>query len=325
MTSFVRFPHTGRVTPRQWAWRVALVLILLVAMAVAWVAAFALADDARPAVGVAATTQGPHPTRFYVTQPQPMKPGVETVVLLASLGWPASDFNELVNALTAAGYRTVAVESRGIMQWSGGGFSSFSLHDLADDVQRVVTQVTASDREPVHLIGHAFGNRVARTFATLFPDRTAGLVLVAAGDKTDNMPQDVARALRLSTLGFLPWSIRGPYVTQVFFAPGHVVPAYWQHGWSSWGAIGQARAAMAANSSSFHAGGSGPMLVLQAQNDVIAPPKDAGERLKAAYGARVTQVPIASAGHALLPEQPEAIAKTVVSFLRNHPAKSEGS
>lgn len=319
MTNFVPFPRA-----RQWVLRGVLAMALLVAMAIAWVAAFALADDARPAIGRADVTEGAHPTRFHVTEPRPMKPDVETVVLLASLGRPASDFNELVDALVAAGYRTVAVESRGILQWSGGGFSSFSLHDLAEDVQRVVAQATPADHKRVHLIGHAFGNRVARTFATLFPDRTAGLVLVAAGDKTANMPKDVARALRISTLGFLPWSIRGPYVTQVFFAPGHVVPAYWQHGWSSWGAIGQARAAMAANSSSFNAGGSGPMLVLQAQDDVIAPPKDAGELLKATYGARVTLVPIASAGHALLPEQPEAIAKAVVNFLRNHPAKSEG-
>lgn len=63
------------------------------------------------------------------------------------------------------------------------------------------------------------------------------------------------------------------------------------------------------------------MLVLQAQDDLIAPPKDAGELLKANYGSRVTLVPVPPAGHVLLPEQPSAIAQAVLTFLREHPAR----
>jgi pimeloyl-ACP methyl ester carboxylesterase len=207
------------------------------------------------------------------------------------------------------------------MNWSGGGFSNYALGDLASDIRTAMADAAVPPTERVHLVGHAFGNRVVRTFATLYPERTAGLVLVAAGDKTDNMPADVARSLRLSTLGFIPWPLRGESVSKVFFAAGIETPEYWKRGWSSWGAIGQARAAKANGSSSFNAGGKGPMLVLQAQDDVIAPPKDAGELLKANYGARVTLVPVQPAGHALLPEQPDTIATAIISFLRKYPAK----
>lgn len=258
---------------------------------------------------------------YYVQEPSTKTDKTETVVLAASLGRPVSDFNELTTALVQAGYRTIAVESRGVLTWPGGGFSRYELSDLAGDLRTALADAGVSPTERVHLIGHAFGNRVVRTFATLYPQQTAGLVLVAAGDKTDNMPADVARSLRLSTLSFIPWSLRGEAVSNIFFAPGAEVPEYWKRGWSSWGAIGQVRAAKASSSANFSAGGNGPMLVLQAQDDRIAPPKDAGELLKANYGPRVTLVPVSPAGHALLPEQPGAIANAVVAFLREHPAK----
>lgn len=293
----------------------------LLVLGLAWILTHALADDARPTTGTPHTTAGAVPITYYTLEPATKTEKTETVLLLASLGRSVSDFNELTGALAAAGYRTIAVESRGVMGWSGGGFSRYELGDLAGDIRAAMADAGVAPNERVHLIGHAYGNRVVRTFATLYPAQTAGLVLVAAGDKTDNMPADVARALRLSTLGFIPWSVRGTAVSNIFFAKSAEVPEYWKRGWSSWGAIGQVRAAKAANSSQFNAGGTGPMLVLQAQDDVIAPPKDAGELLKANYGARVTLVPVSPAGHALLPEQPEVIAKAVVDFLRAHPAK----
>lgn len=303
--------------------RRALVLALLVlVIGLAWIFSHALADDARPASGEAHNVlSGATRITYFRSEPSRSTEQTETVVLLASLGRPASDFNELGNALTKAGYRTLAVESRGIQSWAGGGFANYQLSDLAGDVRAVIADAGLAQSERVHLVGHAFGNRVVRTFATLYPQQTAALVLVAAGDKTDNMPPNIARALRLSTLGFIPWSLRGDTVSKVFFASGNEVPPYWQQGWSSWGAIGQARAAKAVSNQNFSAGGKGPMLVLQAQDDVIAPPKDAGERLKASYGARVELVPIPHAGHALLPEQPELIAQSIVAFLHQHPAK----
>ncbi len=296
------------------------VLLGLLLLVIAWLATHALGDDARPALGQLHTVSGVVPLQYYVQEPAQATAQTETVVLVASLGRPASDFNELRSALAQAGYRTVAVESRGVTTWAGGGLARYTLQDLAGDIRTALADAGVPPQARVHVVGHAFGNRVARTFATLYPQQTAGLVLVAAGDKTDTMPPEVRRNLLVSTLSVLPWWARAHSVETVFFASGNAVPAYWQRGWSFWGALAQSRAAQAVDKGEFHAGGTGPMLVLQAQDDVIAPPQDAGEVLKASYGARVTLVAIPQAGHAQLPEQPARIAEAVLAFLQAHPA-----
>ncbi|HSI61266.1 MAG TPA: alpha/beta hydrolase [Ideonella sp.] len=287
---------------------------------VAWVALHLTGTDARPASGIARSAAALQPgsqprVRYYLQQPPSAGPLTETVALLASLGRPASDFNELVAVLVQAGYRTVCVESRGVGAWAGGGLADAQLADLAGDIQAALADAGVGAPTRVHVVGHAFGNRVARTFATLHPEQTASVVLVAAGDKTD-LPPDLKRALALSALGFLPWAWREDAVSRAFFAPGNSLPEHWQHGWSAWGAMAQARAAQGARRGDFHDGGQAQMLVLQGEDDVIAPAREAGDVLKAAYGDRVSLVRIANAGHAMLPEQPGKIAEALLSFLR---------
>jgi len=58
------------------------------------------------------------------------------------------------------------------------------------------------------------------------------------------------------------------------------------------------------------------VLVMQPLQDVLAPPENA-EILKRDGGDRVSVVYIDGAGHALLPEQPEAVAKHLLDYLRN--------
>ena len=57
------------------------------------------------------------------------------------------------------------------------------------------------------------------------------------------------------------------------------------------------------------------MLVLQGTDDVVVLPENA-QRLAAEFPERVTVVQIARAGHAMLPEQPDAIADAVLAHLR---------
>jgi pimeloyl-ACP methyl ester carboxylesterase len=49
----------------------------------------------------------------------------------------------------------------------------------------------------------------------------------------------------------------------------------------------------------------------------MAPPAN-GHALKETLGDRVQLIDLADAGHALLPEQPEAIAEAIIAFLRQH-------
>ena len=239
----------------------------------------------------------------------------ETVVLLASLARSVSDFNELTSAIVSAGFRTLAIESRGIGQSAGGGpFAAGTLHELAGDVLIVLRDAGIAEVERVHVIGHAFGNRVARTLATDHPERVRSLTLIAAGGSGPVEPQ-VGRALVISTLSFLPWIVREPALRLAFFDGDNEIPEWWQRGWWFWGGIGQAAAADATHSSEFWHGGNAPMLVLQAENDNVAPASQSGNLLGEAFPERVQLVHIPSAGHALLPEHPDLIRDATLPFL----------
>ena len=81
----------------------------------------------------------------------------ETVILLPSFARSASDFNALTDALHRAGYRTLALQPRGI-EGSELGEWRVGLQDYAADVAAML------DAEEIvrvgAVIGHAYGNRV---------------------------------------------------------------------------------------------------------------------------------------------------------------------
>ena len=82
-------------------------------------------------------------------------------------------FNELTQTLIDAGFRTIGVESRGIGASTGGEpNATTTLDDLASDVHAVLAHAQTGASEAVHVMGHAFGNHVARTFAMHYPGRT---------------------------------------------------------------------------------------------------------------------------------------------------------
>lgn len=292
----------------------AIACVLLLA-AVLWTAWWATGRDALPTEGAVHTAAGPDaPIDYHVQQPA-SGTSKGTVVLLASLGRPSSDFNALAGALAQAGWRTLAVSSRGMGRWHGAGlWGPPTLAGFADDVLAVLQHAGVPEGERVHLIGHAFGNRVARMFATRYPARTHSVVLLAAGDQPQ-LPAAVERDLRLSVLGPLPWALRDAAVRRAFVAPGEPVPPAWQRGWSLWAALAQSRAVRATPAEAFRAAGHVPLLVVQPQDDTVAPAVGVGDRLARELGAQVRVVPVAHAGHALLPEQPDAVARAVLDFL----------
>jgi pimeloyl-ACP methyl ester carboxylesterase len=60
--------------------------------------------------------------------------------------------------------------------------------------------------------------------------------------------------------------------------------------------------------------GTAPLLVIQGLDDVVAPPEN-GHALREQSGERVRVVDLPYAGHFLLLEQPEAVARAVSEFL----------
>jgi pimeloyl-ACP methyl ester carboxylesterase len=99
------------------------------------------------------------------------------VVLLPNAGCSASYFEHFVHQLALAGFQSVAVNMRGVAN-STGSLAGISLHDLAADVAAVIEALGCA---PAHVLGHAFGNRVARCLAADRPDLVRSFILLAAG------------------------------------------------------------------------------------------------------------------------------------------------
>jgi pimeloyl-ACP methyl ester carboxylesterase len=247
------------------------------------------------------------------------------VVMIASLGRPAQDFDDLSRRVAATGFAAVRLQPRGIGK-SAGPMLGTSLADLAGDVAIVVERLAGG---PAVLIGHAFGQRVARMLATMRPDLVKGIVMLAAGGKVP-VPQRAREALSGCFDLALPDDEHMENVRYAFFAPGND-PTVWRSGWYpevaqmqrattvgldriSQNAV-ESGGGRAVSVEQWWAGGSAPLLVIQGLQDAVALPEN-GRLLKAECGDRLQLTEIDRAGHALLPEQPEIVATNVLAFLR---------
>ena len=232
-------------------------------------------------------------------------------VLLPSLGRASEDFARLASDLVAAGFRVVLPEPRGIPP-SLALARPATLHDLAADVAAVI-RATCSPL--VSVLGHAFGNRVARTLASDHPSLVRALVLLACGGIVPIAP-DVQRSLGACFALALPEEERLAHVARAFFADARNA-VLWRDGWYPEVAAFQGAATRATPVGEWWLGGEKDVLILQPACDAVAPAENA-RLLAEPLGARARIVEIAGAGHAALPEQPEAIARAVVGFLGWH-------
>jgi pimeloyl-ACP methyl ester carboxylesterase len=99
------------------------------------------------------------------------------VVLLANAGCSVGYFDHLARALATGGFQTISINMRGV----GGSLGSLhgtTLHDLAGDLAGFIETIGCG---PAHLVGHAFGNRIARCLAIDRPSLVCTATLLAAG------------------------------------------------------------------------------------------------------------------------------------------------
>lgn len=239
------------------------------------------------------------------------------VPLLASYARSASDFNELAEALHASGYRTLALQARGI---EGSALPSLraSLFDYADDLAAVLD--AEQILSPVVVVGHAFGNRIARAFATRYPQRVDSLVLLAAGDSAP--PPGMSGLMPRIVLRAWPEATRRSALQQAFFAPGNDAPVHWVQGWYPLAAVAQTHATATTPQAEWIRGGEVPMLVVQAAQDALAP--GAAEALRQLFPQRVRVIVLEGVGHAMLPERPQEVAAIVLRHLRERESAGKG-
>lgn len=234
------------------------------------------------------------------------------IALYPSLGRPATDFDHLTERLRSAGYRTLALNPPGISTpLPDGPHRADGLADLADDLWAVLDELGA-DRPA--LVGHAFGNRLVRTASAARPERVAALVLLACGGEVSPSPEVWREFLDCFATG-LPADEHLSAVAHSFFARPELA-VRWKDGWYPDVASIQSAAVEATDPSVYAIGGTAPGLIVQGLDDVIAPPVNAWNLVERRPGTRVLGLP--SCGHAILPEQPDAVADAVVSLLAEH-------
>jgi pimeloyl-ACP methyl ester carboxylesterase len=199
-------------------------------------------------------------------------------------------------------------QPRGIGK-SSGTLHGLTLHDLASDVAAVIAHANAG---PAVLVGHAFGNWVARMAAADHPRRVRGVAILAAAAKT--YPKELAEAVTKCADTSLPGAKRLEYLKYAFFAPGHDASG-WLEGFYPEVNASQRAAGLATPQDEWWGAGTARLLDLQAEHDRFRPRETVNE-LREELGERVSVVTIRDAGHALVPEQPAAVAAALLAWIQ---------
>lgn len=230
------------------------------------------------------------------------------MVLLPSLGRGAGDYDGVVAYLVQAGFRCIRPQPRGIGR-SCGEMAGLTLHDLAADVAAVIEAERAGR---VLLVGHAFGNWVARVLVHDRPEQVRAIAILAASVTTEVNARtrvwiDGSFDMRLTD------AQRLEHLQAGYFAPGND-PRVWLSGWHPDVARMQREATTATTERAWlRAAERARLLYVAAAEDAISPPPSL-EALRAAMGPRAELTIVPRAGHALLPEQPAATAAALIGF-----------
>jgi pimeloyl-ACP methyl ester carboxylesterase len=183
-----------------------------------------------------------------------------------------------------------------------------SLQDMADDIAQVVRQL-GDGRAAV--LGHAFGNGVARLLATTHQDLVEGTILAAAS--TDGASPETNETPFIAGDPSRPESERLQALQRGFFAPNHD-PRPWLKGWYPATLQMQKNAVQKAEPVFFSKAGTAPILQIIAESDPFSP-YETWRSLRDQCGGRVTARIVADASHALFPEQTPYVARIVIDWL----------
>jgi pimeloyl-ACP methyl ester carboxylesterase len=240
------------------------------------------------------------------------------IVLLPSLGRGAEDFEPIAARLARAGFMVLRPQPRGIGA-STGPLTGIDLHDCAADVAAVIE---AADAGSAFVVGHAFGNRVARMLASDRPDLVRAISLVAANVGHHPSPANVRAAIRASADPSLPDNILLDALRFAFFAPGND-PSPWLRGWHPDVLAAQRVAGDKTSREADFAGGAAPILYLQPTHDPLAHGEHAQE-YRRLLGDRVTILMIPQSSHAAIAEQPDFISDALIDYANGLGAWSRG-
>lgn len=233
----------------------------------------------------------------------------EPVVLLPGSGFGVGYLEPLAEALARGGFRTLRINPRGAGKSSGS--LDISYHDRGADVACVVEALRLG---PVHVVGHAFGNRIARILAADRPDLVRSVTLLAAGGTVPSARQAAPALAKIYTQAAEADLIAAVSASGLVGAPSNAA-RIWQQLKPSVFPESRPRGTPSPPDEWRAPVGSARLLVVQGLNDLIAPPEN-GRLLKQELGERVTLVEFPGVGHMISLEEPEKTASAILTFLR---------
>jgi pimeloyl-ACP methyl ester carboxylesterase len=234
-----------------------------------------------------------------------------SIVLLPSSQRDSRDFDDLAQRLAALGFRALRPQPRG-MGRSSAPPPEMTLRTLAGDV---ALTIEACGGGPAIVAGHAFGHYIARVTDLDHPQLVRGVVVLAGAART--FPAGLASALDIAADSSQPRSERLACLRRAFFAPGNDASA-WLEGWHPRLRDAYRQAGATPAKDLWWPVSHAPILDLQGALDPWRPPATRNE-LKDSLGDKVTVRSIANASHALISEQPAAVAEAIADWARGLP------
>jgi pimeloyl-ACP methyl ester carboxylesterase len=231
------------------------------------------------------------------------------VVMMPGLGRAPDDVVPLARSTAKAGFRVVLPETRGIGE-SNGRMEGITLRDLAADV---VAVIDAAGGSKALLVGHAFGNRVARGVAAYHPDRVSAVVCLGASGKVAPSPE-IQKAIDRGKDKSATREQKAEALRIASFGPGRDVTP-WLDGWNEEVMKTCLAAASATPIAEWWAAGKAPVLIIQGLADVAAVPAN-GRMLVEELGVRGRLVELEGVGHSIPVEAPEETAAALIPFLK---------
>ncbi len=232
----------------------------------------------------------------------------QLLVMLPSSGRDSVDYHEAAAGLAERGFRVLRPQPRGMLG-STGRLDRITFHDYARDIAAVIENQGGG---PAIVLGHAFGNWIARTVAVDYPRLVKGVILAAAAAK--EIPPYLFEISRKAADPNLSNEERLRNLVEGFFVKESDARG-WLTGWHLFARRAQSAARQATRREDWWSAGLAPILDLQALADPWRPRETANE-LRNEFGIRVTIATVADASHALLPEQPAAVVEEIVKWAR---------
>jgi pimeloyl-ACP methyl ester carboxylesterase len=236
------------------------------------------------------------------------------VIMMPGLGRAPDDVVPLARRVAQAGFRVVLPETRGIGE-SKGKMDGVTLRDFAADV---VAVIDAAGGGKALLVGHAFGNRVARAVAAFHPDRVVAVVCLGASGKVAPSPE-IQKAIDAGKNKSATREDRAAALRIASFGPGRDVTP-WLDGWNEDVMKTCLAAASATPTAEWWTAGKAPVLIIQGLADAAAVPAN-GRMLAEELGARGKLIELEGVGHSIPVEAPEETAAALIPFLKEQAQK----